>query len=320
MKKMSLDEVQENHRKSLLEKITDFLKKIWDELDKYEKSKRPPNQFEKPKESEEKKEKKIDDRLRKAVEDFQKATLKKSISIKRKSAKSDPIEKRTSSKIGGNPYWPDDKPYPQIMGDNAILLYQINFDEMPKLEGYPSKGILQIFTRQGWVEDIYDSMDVKCFYHKNIVSEDKMLKDIPISTLNLPDDLEDAYFVSDGYLIYIEGKLVDDYINPSIDEWEELLEKSLKENFKDEYTNFNDYRDDLWKLIDITTDKIGGYPYAIQSYYKLKEIEEMPLLINLDSGGEINLGDCGIMNIRIDKKVLANLKFENPINFYWDCY
>ena len=60
-----------------------------------------------------------------------------------------PVVRETTlmeSKLGGNPYYPKDLPYPvDKQGNPMRLLAQLNFEEMPPLEPFPTKGILQIF-------------------------------------------------------------------------------------------------------------------------------------------------------------------------------
>lgn len=57
-----------------------------------------------------------------------------------------------TSKYLGTPYLPKEAQYPcDINGEPLALLAQINFLEVPKLEGYPTSGILQFFI----LEDVY---------------------------------------------------------------------------------------------------------------------------------------------------------------------
>lgn len=58
-----------------------------------------------------------------------------------------------NSKLGGLPYLPQDQAYPT--GPDGVplaLLAQLNFSEMPALEGYPAQGILQFFIAGGNVK------------------------------------------------------------------------------------------------------------------------------------------------------------------------
>ena len=53
------------------------------------------------------------------------------------------------SKFLGLPYIPKNQIYPTCLnGTPMIMLAQINFSEVPPLENYPTKGILQLFSNQ----------------------------------------------------------------------------------------------------------------------------------------------------------------------------
>ena len=52
----------------------------------------------------------------------------------------------TDSHLGGIPYLPHNETYPTGNdGQSLWLCAQINFAQMPPMEGFPSKGILQFF-------------------------------------------------------------------------------------------------------------------------------------------------------------------------------
>lgn len=55
-----------------------------------------------------------------------------------------------SSKLGGSAYFLKGQAYPTGPdGVPLVLLAQLNFSEIPRLEGYPSQGILQFFIAGG---------------------------------------------------------------------------------------------------------------------------------------------------------------------------
>lgn len=58
------------------------------------------------------------------------------------------------SKIRGVPYYPKDHPWPSDPeGTPLVMFVQINFEEMPRLEGYPTEGILQLYISAGYDPD-----------------------------------------------------------------------------------------------------------------------------------------------------------------------
>ena len=50
---------------------------------------------------------------------------------------------------------------------------------------------------------------------------------------------------------------------------------------------------------------------------QLKEYDT--LLFQIDSGGEIMIGDCGVMNFFINREKLKNRDFSD-VFYNWDCY
>jgi len=57
------------------------------------------------------------------------------------------------SRLGGMPYLPLGADYPLIEGKPAPLLAQINFADVPPLEGFPTSGILQFYLVDKPIED-----------------------------------------------------------------------------------------------------------------------------------------------------------------------
>jgi uncharacterized protein YwqG len=65
------------------------------------------------------------------------------------------------SKFGGLPYLPKGFEYPKSSnGEYLYLLAQINFAEVPHLEGFPEKGILQFYIHDGEKDDIIWGCDM----------------------------------------------------------------------------------------------------------------------------------------------------------------
>ncbi|MGL6342192.1 MAG: DUF1963 domain-containing protein, partial [Waterburya sp.] len=63
------------------------------------------------------------------------------------------------SKIAGFPYLPKNFDYPKTeQGEYLYLLAQINFEEVPPLEGFPSQGILQFYLAKNgsYGKDFYN--------------------------------------------------------------------------------------------------------------------------------------------------------------------
>ena len=235
----------------------------------------------------------------------------------------DDMKNRTKTKIGGNPYWPADKPYPKNNGKELMLFAQLNLSQIPKLQDYPTKGILQFF-----VNDI-DKDDATVVYHENIVSEDKMLKDIPNSTID-----KDIYGSGDKYspisgVYFPTFSKEETYISfeetSGVDKiFIDLLVEKVNKYFKTEYTVSN-IPNDIWdeaidKLHGGYGTRIGGHPYLIQGDPRTNAKKKYDtVLLQLDSESGMKWGDNGIAHFFINKQDLENKKFDN-IFFSWACY
>jgi len=225
-----------------------------------------------------------------------------------------------SSKFVGKPYWPKNKEYPSTKdGTPLLLLAQINFEEVPELKGYPTKGILQFFISD---DDVY-GLDF----------------DTPLEeTINNPD----GYMVVYHPDVSIDLSLLENDL-PFASESSSLpitTECSLKFNLKQEIPSPTDYRfeqyagdiyefddevsDYLYDNLDASGSKLGGYANFTQddprSYEKPKE--NWILLFQMDTeefdGVDIMWGDCGVGNFFIQPESLSNSDF-SKVWYNWDC-
>ncbi|MEL7123908.1 MAG: YwqG family protein, partial [Bacteroidota bacterium] len=91
----------------------------------------------------------------------------------------------TTSKFLGLPFFPKTKDYPvDSEGTPMVLAAQINFEEVPVLEGFPKDGMLQLFlSGDNWYDEEY-----KVYYHsKNELDQDH-LKELYFLTDDLYED------------------------------------------------------------------------------------------------------------------------------------
>jgi len=74
----------------------------------------------------------------------------------------------SDSKFLGKPYLPKEMEYPKDKENKPMVLWtQINFADVPVLDGYPDQGILQFFVSAEW----FDMDDYKVVFHNNITEE-----------------------------------------------------------------------------------------------------------------------------------------------------
>ncbi|MDR0946575.1 MAG: DUF1963 domain-containing protein [Ruminococcus sp.] len=90
-------------------------------------------------------------------------TKKTAVRLKAKRGKT----KAKDTKFGGKPYMPKGFSYPQINGEPMALICQLNFAEIPHLEGYPESGLLQIFLEIDETA-MFEPESYKIFYHTDI--------------------------------------------------------------------------------------------------------------------------------------------------------
>lgn len=229
-----------------------------------------------------------------------------------------------SSKIGGVPYTPKGFEVPKELG----LLAQINFSEIKNVpSGFPTKGILQFYTQSD--EDSWgcDFMNVKnhrdgykVIYHEDIEEN-----------VDLTDELDKELFHSlceeDLKISFDESLSLNYPANFELIELEEFDEKyedlldSLEESGEDigDIDSSDIY--DKYSDLNGNCNQLSGYPYYTQNEIRsdFDNPEDYVLLFQIDSVGEICIGDSGIMNFFITKEELKNKDFSNVL-FNWDCY
>jgi len=223
-----------------------------------------------------------------------------------KNGKTLPVKK---SKFLGKPYLPVTQPYPRNkFGKPMILFAQINFEEMPRLKNYPSKGILQIFTSECfWA---YGNEYFLYLYHSDISQKyqtdfsfltDDLYTDLPIHCEHrLIFSKETEYGGPEDFRFHLN------FNGKSFDEFQDGLSNKELEEFD--------------KFFRSTGHKIGGYAYFTQCDPREGEPERADdlLLLQIDTDNEIMFGDAGVANIFINIDDLKKKRFEKAY-FNWDC-
>lgn len=258
--------------------------------------------------------------------------------------KDDPISKRTATKFGGIPYWPKSMEYPKPSKKNSnvddddyffYLLAQLNFAELPKLSGYPSSGILQIYLVP---DDVfgYENSNFEVVYHKTIAPKSEWVDIDPgQTTMGMKKIAYKSPFYVNG-VYYPTGKLEQNELEPVRVLWDDValpeLNKAFNENWKSliqspkEIYDFviQYYKEQDQKHARDDGSRIGGHYYFTQSDplddYNEESFKENALLFQMDSEDNIQWGDCGIANFFIKRSDLAKKRFVADDIFYtWDC-
>lgn len=223
-----------------------------------------------------------------------------------------------STKFGGKAFWPVGMPYPvSADGEKLFLLAQLNFAELPHIEGYPQTGLVQFFIED---DDLY-GMDFdtsieevikapqgyRVIYHPEIDQSADLLIDLPEAHL-------------DSYLPITREFRVEACIDSEIPSPTDF--RFVKYD-RDPY----DYDDELGEYIYdhfiSEGSKLGGYANFTQEDPRiLGEHDNWLLLFQMDSESvgeeEIMWGDVGVGNFFIEESALKAKDFSR-VWYNWDC-
>lgn len=247
------------------------------------------------------------------------------------------------SKMGGVPYFPKDMEFPTVRegdfkGKPLRLLAQLNFGALPKLEGFPTEGILQFFV---FPDDIYgaDFDDprnqnfYRIIYHENIITDAAALID-SVPEIEFDNDLGDLFPFAGEFLLTAEPlkKMTvtsDDFRGKQaiLKAYGELFGADVKSIYDFMHTD-PDFADEVFDNFFGRGTRMGGYPSFEQDDPRGDNNEfanHTILLFQSDSEGSgeawddrVCWGDMGVANFFITPEDLAKRDFSNVL-YTWDC-
>lgn len=260
-----------------------------------------------------------------AIAEFSKKTNRDSIAITigNKKTKDDNPADRYKSKLGGIPYWPEDMPWPTVSGRTSKhrgepmkLFVQINFSELPHLDGYPSSGIFQFFAYDD--SYLFDKYLCKTVYHPNPSKTINQLEDIPVSLFDVPDD--NYNFPFRGVYFFEKYTLEKMPLQPTCEEFNSVFDPILKKYLGDYVRRKdNDIDDYIYTSINKWGHRIGGWPNFTQSDVMTPSYNRLLLQIDTEYFKDIIWGDDGVGNFFINDRDLAKKDFSDVL-CNWDCY
>lgn len=231
------------------------------------------------------------------------------------------------SKLGGMPYFPKDyppdvfyRPYPQAVhatpwpkdattGKELLLLLQLNFEEMPSLPGFPTKGILQLFVN----EKNWYNLDrgLHAVYHPYVMTDPAALfSDFDVST--------DAFRVPATSITFHRDN---EYITPSDHRFHGKSFEPLQHGkLWVDYLNLTDHRYSDHPDVGYGRNKIGGYHYSQNAQdprASKPDWEDSVLLVQFQDYASLSWGDGGSAQFFIKRNDLEQLNFHNLL-FHWD--
>jgi uncharacterized protein YwqG len=225
------------------------------------------------------------------------------------------------SKFGHYPCMPADFQYPKdAEGRYMFPLAQVNFKEVPALEGYPASGYLQIYI------SAYDEVYGANFENRDEQNNFKVLFFEEAEVANYKADFSflDEVLNAEMVPVYKPHALSftkkDEYIG--IRDEKVNAAPALYEITKRYPDIQNDLDEIIFEIFQSNGHKIGGYGYFTQTDPRgwIEGVKDYILLLQIDSDDkEIMWGDVGVANFFIHPDDLAKKDF-SKVFYTWDCY
>jgi uncharacterized protein YwqG len=230
------------------------------------------------------------------------------------------------SKFAGFPYLPKGFDYPKTPeGDYLYLLAQINFREVPRLEGFPEKGILQFYIAGNNLygcnyEDRMSQTGFRVLYFPDSdLNEDNL-----ITNFDFLPNLWDIEFTP--FSIYTQDRnecfaLTFNQQSAPITTCDYKFDELIGRDVCDALVNDVDLDDEYYDMYPVG-HKLGGYPNFVQEDPRQvlpEDMEPYLLLLQIDtdikSAEEIGIqwGDNGTCNFFIKDSALRRLNFSDIV-------
>ncbi|MEG5161063.1 YwqG family protein [Microcoleus sp. AT3-A2] len=253
------------------------------------------------------------------------ATIKPYIEIK--TQKNDDVN-WWQSKFGGFPYLPKGFEYPKTCdGKYLFLLAQLNFDEIPPLDGFPDRGILQFYIAD---DDLYGlNLDNSANADNHTIEDQFKIIYFPQPDFKVENIITNYDFLPQPESFPVNGccglQFTKKYapISTSDYQFTQILGSEIEELFMN-----SEIEDEYREISHSFGHKIGGYPYFTQDdarkYSNTSEQKQKLdiLLFQMDSDAnetvDIMWGDSGVGNFFIDESALRELDFSKVL-YNWDC-
>ncbi|MEG4144386.1 DUF1963 domain-containing protein [Microcoleus sp. Pol12B5] len=232
------------------------------------------------------------------------------------------------SKFGGLPYLPKGFEYPKTCdGKYLFLLAQLNFDEIPPLDGFPDRGILQFYIAD---DDLYGlNLDNSANADNHTIEDQFKIVYFPQPDFKVENIITNYDFLPEPEYFPVQGcyglQFTKKYapISTSDYQFPQILGSEIEELFMN-----SEIEDEYREISHSFGHKIGGYPYFTQDdlrkYSNTSEQKQKLdiLLFQMDSDAnetvDIMWGDSGVGNFFIDESALRELDFSKVL-YNWDC-
>ncbi|SDY11191.1 YwqG family protein [Thermoactinomyces sp. DSM 45892] len=231
------------------------------------------------------------------------------------------------SKFGGKPYLPLTVDHPvDENGNPMMLLAQLNFEELPRLEFFPESGILQLFISYDddlWGLNFDDPTNQKNFrtvYYPVLMNDESSL----VTQFSHIDEIngKEMYTpITEEYQLSYQLKY--EAVSSGDHRFERFTSGKIN---LDSEVEVDGEMSDMWEhVVDALSaweHKVGGYPAFTQEDPRYRHSDYDILLLQIVSddseGNDIMWGDFGVGNWFIKKKDLLNQNFSKVL-YNWDC-
>ncbi|MEG3928055.1 MULTISPECIES: DUF1963 domain-containing protein [unclassified Microcoleus] len=232
------------------------------------------------------------------------------------------------SKFGGLPYLPKGFEYPKTCdGKYLFLLAQLNFDEIPPLDGFPDRGILQFYIAD---DDLYGlNLDNSANADNHTIEDQFKIIYFPHPDFRVENIITNYDFLPEPEYFPVQGcyglQFTKKYAPISTNDYQftELLGSEIEELFMN-----SEIEDEYLEISQAVGHKIGGYPdftqedvrkYSSNPDHKQK-LDILLLQMDTDCNERVDImwGDTGIGNFFIDESALRELDFTEVL-YNWDC-
>ncbi|WP_100403555.1 YwqG family protein [Bacillus sp. FJAT-42315] len=224
------------------------------------------------------------------------------------------------SKFAGHPYLPKSIEHPKGEDDVPLrLLAQINFAEVPRLDHFPEKGILQFYLAAN--DDLFgmdfdeptNQTNFRILYHSDVTTDESEL----VTDFSYMEEPDEEYFP-----VGKEAKLSFTLNEEPISDGDYRFEH-LSIDLEQETGDGTELWDVYAEHFAGTGAKIGGYPFFTQEdprSYEEQYQQHNILLLQIDTDDDLDImwGDSGVGNFFITKEDLEKLDFSN-VMYNWDC-
>ncbi len=246
----------------------------------------------------------------------------------------------TSSKFGGNPYFPKNMEYPK--NENGIplsMLAQINFSDIfnqedirseierdLELKYLPRKGILSFFI--DYYDDVLGSdfgkntkkTGYRVIYFPELENDNNLINDFKF----LEQRTDNFYPVVDGEY-RLNFKILDQMVTMESYEWEKIIGKEPYDYLEELGEDVEDKVYEEYSEAYAGGHQIGGYPFFTQwdpraAYENLDKYNFLLFQLDSDFDNKKNImwGDAGVGNFFINIEDLKKKDFSNVL-YTWDC-